>query len=404
MNQHFPAPRGGAPIRRISRREMLRRVGAGAGGLSMAALLAACGIEGQSQDPESEENAGLTTNKQTGTLDFANWPLYIDRAKGKNPTLLDFTEATGIEVNYDEVIQDNESFFGTIREPLANGDVIDYDMIVVSDWLIAKMARLGYLEELDLERVPNFDAHAGEIYKDPNYDPGNTHSVPWQAGITGIAYNRALTGRDLTSVGDLFDSEFAGKIGMFKEMRDTMNLMLLYIGVEPDDATIEDVEEVQKQLLKQVDDGIVRQYYGNEYADALAREDIVATIAWSGDVIQLTLDNPDLRFVVPDEGGVLWVDNMAIPQNAPNPIDAHEFMDFVYQPDIAAQIVGWVNYICPVPEAKEILASTKGYESVAKSPLVFPTPEMESNLFRYKILDEEEEQTWNDLFGQVLQG
>lgn len=383
---------------------MLRRVGAGAGGLSMAALLAACGIEGQSQDPESEENAGLTTNKQTGTLDFANWPLYIDRAKGKNPTLLDFTEATGIEVNYDEVIQDNESFFGTIREPLANGDVIDYDMIVVSDWLIAKMARLGYLEELDLERVPNFDAHAGEIYKDPNYDPGNAHSVPWQAGITGIAYNRALTGRDLTSVGDLFDTEFAGKIGMFKEMRDTMTLMLLYNGVEPEDATIEDVEEVQRQLLKQVDDGIVRQYYGNEYADALAREDIVATIAWSGDVIQLTLDNPDLRFVVPDEGGVLWVDNMAIPQNAPNPIDAHEFMDFVYQPDIAAQIVGWVNYICPVPEAKEILAGTKGYESVAKSPLVFPTPEMESNLFRYKILDEEEEQTWNDLFGQVLQG
>jgi spermidine/putrescine transport system substrate-binding protein len=383
---------------------MLRRVGVGAGGLSMAALLAACGIEGQSQDPESDENAGFTTNKQTGTLNFANWPLYIDRAKGKNPTLLDFTDATGIEVNYDEVIQDNESFFGTIREPLANGDAIDYDLIVVTDWLIAKMARLGYLEELDLQQVPNFDAHAGEIYKDPNYDPGNAHSIPWQSGITGIAYNRALTGRDLTSMGDLFDTEFAGKIGMFKEMRDTMNLMLLYNGVDPQEATIEDVEEVQKQLLEQVDDGIVRQYYGNEYADALAREDIVATIAWSGDVIQLTLDNPDLRFVVPDEGGILWVDNMAIPQNAANPIDAHEFMDFVYQPDIAAQIVGWVNYICPVPEAKEILADTKGYESVANSPLVFPTPEMESNLHRYKILDEEEEQNWNDLFGQVLQG
>ena len=403
-NPYYPGRQSRAPVRRISRREMLRRMGAGAGGLSLAAILAACGIEGESQDAESNENQGFTTNESTGTLNFANWPLYIDKAKGENPTLNDFTEATDIEVNYDEVIQDNASFFGTIREPLANGDPIDYDLIVVTDWLIDKMARLGYLEELDLGRLPEFEANAGEIYKDPSYDPGNKYSIPWQSGITGIAYNRALTGRDLTSMSDLFDTEFAGKIGMFKEMRDTMNLMLLLNGIEPQDATIEDVEEVQQQLLKQVDDGIVRQYYGNEYADALARKDIVASIAWSGDVIQLTLDDPDLRFVVPDEGGILWVDNMAIPQNAANPIDAHEFMNFVYQPDIAAQIVGWVNYICPVPAAKEILAGTKGYESVAGSPLVFPTPEMEAKLHNYKLLSEEEEQEWNDLFQQVLQG
>lgn len=400
----YPGRQSQAPIRRISRREMLRRMGIGAGGLSLAAVLAACGIEGQTQDAETDENAGFTTDEKTGMLNFANWPLYIDKAKGESPTLDDFTKATDIEVNYDEVIQDNASFFGTIREPLANGDQIDYDLIVVTDWLIDKMARLGYLEELDHERLSNFEAHAGEIYKDPSYDPGNKYSIPWQSGITGIAYNRALTGRDLTSMGDLFDTEFAGKIGMFKEMRDTMNLMLLYNGVEPSDATIEDVEEVQQQLLKQVDDGIVRQYYGNEYADALARQDIVASIAWSGDVIQLTLDDPDLRFVVPDEGGILWVDNMAIPQNAANPIDAHEFLNFAYQPDIAAQIVGWVNYICPVPEAKEILANTKGYESVANSPLVFPTPEMEAKLHNYKLLSEEEEQEWNDLFQQVIQG
>ncbi|CAN5487334.1 spermidine/putrescine ABC transporter substrate-binding protein [soil metagenome] len=402
--RYYSGGQRGAPARRISRREMLRRLGMGAGGLSLTAVLAACGIEGQSQDAESDENTGFTTNESTGTLNFANWPLYIDRAKGENPTLNDFTEATDIEVNYDEVIQDNASFFGTIREPLANGDPIDYDLIVVTDWLIDKMARLGYLEELDQGRLANFEANAGGIYKDPSYDPGNRFSIPWQSGITGIAYNRALTGRDLTSMSDLFDTEFAGKIGMFKEMRDTMNLMLLLNGIEPQDAMIDDVEDVQQQLLKQVDDGIVRQYYGNEYADALARKDIIASIAWSGDVIQLTLDDPDLRFVVPDEGGILWVDNMAIPQNAANPIDAHEFMNYVYQPEVAAQIVGWVNYICPVPAAKEILASTKGYESVADSPLVFPTPDMEAKLHNYKLLSEEEEQEWNDLFQQVVQG
>jgi spermidine/putrescine transport system substrate-binding protein len=399
----YPGRVTGGSVARISRREMLRRMGLGVGGLSVASLLNACSIPPQVVG-ETEENIGLTTNEITGTFNFANWPLYIDRAKGENPTINDFVAETDIQVNYDEVIQDNESFFGTIREPLAAGDPIDYDMIVMTDWMIAKMARFGFLEELDLSLVPNFEEHAGEVYKDPNYDPGNAHSIPWQAGITGIAYNSALTGRELTGMGDLFDPEFSGQIGMFKEMRDTVSLMLLFNGVDLANATIEDVEEVQQQLLQQVDDGIVRQYYGNEYADALARQDIVASIAWSGDVIQLTLDNPDLKFIVPEDGGVLWVDNMAIPQNAVNPIDAHEFMNFVYQPEIAAQIVGWVNYICPVPEAKEILAETKGYESIANSPLVFPTPEMESNLHRYTILDDEQEAAWNELFGAVIQG
>ena len=402
-HSRYPGRLSSGSVNRISRREMLRRVGVGVGGLSMASLLSACSIPPQIV-AQTEENAGLTTGEINGTLNFANWPLYIDRAKGENPTINDFVAASDIQVNYDEVIQDNESFFGTVREPLAAGDAIDYDLIVVTDWMLAKMARFGFLEELDLSLIPNFEEHAGEVYKDPNYDPNNAHSIAWQAGITGIAYNSALTGRELTSMGDLFDTEFAGKIGMFKEMRDTISLMLLYNGVDLQNATIEDVEEVQQQLLQQVDDGIVRQYYGNEYADALAREDIVASIAWSGDVIQLTLDNPDLKFIVPEDGGILWVDNMAIPQNAVNPIDAHEFMNFVYQPEIAAQIVGWVNYICPVPEAKEILADTKGYEAIANSPLVFPTPEMESNLHRYTILNDEQEAAWNELFGAVIQG
>ena len=399
----YPGRLTGGSVNRISRREMLRRMGLGAGGLTLASVLGACSIPPQIV-AETEANAGLTTDEINGIVNFANWPLYIDRAKGENPTLNDFTAATDIQVNYDEVIQDNESFFGTVREPLAAGEAIDYDIIVVTDWMLSKMARFGFLEELDFSLIPNFDEHAGEVYKDPNYDPDNTHSIPWQAGITGIAYNAALTGRELTGMGDLFDPEFAGKIGMFKEMRDTCSLMLLYNGVELDSAEIEDVEEVQQQLIQQVQDGIVRQYYGNEYADALAREDIVATIAWSGDVIQLTLDNPDLKFIVPEDGGILWVDNMAIPQNAINPVDAHELMNFVYQPDIAAQIVGWVNYICPVPEAKEILADTEGYEAIANSPLVFPTPEMESNLHRYTVLDDEQEAAWNELFGAVIQG
>ena len=398
----------------VERREMLRRLGIGAGAVSLSAFLAACGVSGTSDDDDGngtgEEGNTLSTTERAGQLAFANWPLYIDRAKGKRPTIDDFEKATGITVDYKEVIEDNESFFGTIREPLANGQAVEWDMIVVTDWLIAKMARLGYLEELDHSLLGNFDTHAGEIYKSPSYDEGNTHSVPWQSGITGIGYNPKLTGREITSFEDLFDPAFKGKVGMFTEMRDTMNLTLLGLGVDPAAATLEDAERATAKLQEQVDAGIVRQYYGNEYADALARGDLALTMAWSGDVFQLQFDNPDLQFVVPEEGGILWVDNMAIPEGAPHPIDAHEFMNYVYDPEAAAQITAWVNYICPVPEAKDILlqqaADNKDnyLKQVAESPLVFPTPEMEARLSSYKDLDEEEEEAWNDLFGQVIQG
>ncbi len=393
------------PRRNITRRDLLRRVGLGAGAASLTAVLAACGIQKEDTSDDSEKNT-LTTTEEVGNLNFANWPLYIDRVQGRRPTLDEFTEATGITVNYKEVIDDNEGFFGTIQEPLSSGQPIEWDLIVVTDWMLAKMARLGYLEELDHSKLPNFAANAGEIYKDPSYDPGNKHSVPWQSGITGIAYNPELTGRELSTFDDLFDPAFAGKVGMFKEMRDTFSLTLLSMGIEPQDSTEDDLIAAQEKLIQQRDDGIVRNYYGNEYADALVRGDIWATIAWSGDVFQLQFDKPELQFYVPDTGGILWVDNMAIPENAAAPIDAMKFMDFVYDPEIAAQITAWVNYICPVPAAQEILASAKDdyTKTVAESPLVFPTPEMEAKLHSYKDLDEEEEQFWNDLFGEIIQG
>lgn len=394
--------------RAISRRDMLRKIGIGYGALSTSALLAACGIGGTQDQPSGTATAvdELTTTEKNGVLNFANWPAYIDKAKGESPTLQQFEKAADIDVTYKEVINDNLSFFGTIREPLASGQATEWDLIVVTDWLIGKMSRLGYLETLDHSLLPNFDAHAGDIYKDPTYDPGNQHSVPWQSGITGIAYNPDLTGRDISSVEDLFDPAFKGKVGMMTEMRDTMNLVLLGMGIDPQDATAEDAEAAQQKLLEQRDQGIVRQYYGNDYVQPLANGDLTLTMAWSGDVLGKTLGaNSKIRFVVPDEGGILWVDNMAIPQDAANPIDAHEMMNFVYQPEIAAQMTAWINYISPVPEAQAILQQAKDTytKQVANSPLVFPTPDMESRLHHYRNLTEEEEQTWQSLFDEVTQ-
>ena len=393
----------------IDRREFIRKAGIGAGAFTASAWLAACGIGGNDGQPSGQASSAdpLTTDQINGTLNFANWPAYIDKAKGKSPTVEQFQDQTDIRVNYKEVINDNVSFFATIREPLSNGQSVPWDIIVVTDWLIAKMANLGYLERVDHSLLGNFSANAGEIYKDPSYDPGNTHSIPWQSGITGIAYNSELTGRDITTVEDLFDPAFKGKVGMFTEMRDTMNLVLLGMGVDPQDATLEDAQAAQQKLLQQREDGIVRQYYGNDYVQPIGNGDLALTMAWSGDILGKTLGgNSPIKFVVPDEGGILWVDNMAIPQNAENPIDAHEFMNFVYQPEIAAQMTAWINYISPVPAAQDILKDAKDNytRQVANSPLVFPTPDIESRLHHYRNLTEEEETEWIELFDEVVQG
>jgi spermidine/putrescine transport system substrate-binding protein len=399
----------------LTRRALLRRMGIGAGALSVSAFLAACGVGG-SNGPSGGNGTPkadpLTTTEAQGELNFANWILYVDKPKeqswyvpqGHSATIEDFEKETGTKVTYKEPIDDNASFFGTIQETLANGQDTGWDLIVVTDWLVAKMIGLGYLEQIQQDRLENFYAHAGEIYKNRTYDTGNKYSIPWQSGITGIGYNPKLTGREITSFEDLFDPAFKGKVGMFTEMRDTMNLTLLGLGVSPQEATSEDAQKAQQKLLEQRDAGIVRQYYGNTYADALARGDLALTMAWSGDVFILKGDNPELEFVVPEEGGILWTDCMAIPQNAQHPIDAMMMMDYVYDPENAAQLAGYVNYICPVPEAQEILDKAKGVpNSVANSPLIFPTPDMESRLHSYKNLSEEEEQEWNDLFDQVVQ-
>jgi spermidine/putrescine transport system substrate-binding protein len=388
----------------VTRRELLRRMGRGSMYLGVMGFLAACGVQGQRRaEPEKQ-----ALPPKTGELSMANWPLYIDKKAGQSPTVLSFEEEHDVDLEYNVVINDNEEFFGTIREPLSQGQSSGWDIIVVTDWMIAKMARLGYLEQLHHEELPNFEANAAEKFKDPFYDPGNKHSVPWAAGITGIGYDVSVTGRDLTSVQDLFDPAFAGRVGMFTEMRDTFGLVLLSQGVEPSTATVEDAEQAQQTLLDNRDN--FRGFYGNDYADQLATGNLAVSMAWSGDVFALALDNPNLRFIVPEEGAMEWTDNMAIPAGAEHPTDAHLFMNYVYDPRIAANITEWVWYESPVGEVEQIVQEDvadggPGYlKQLAESDLVFPTPEMESQLHGYKVLDEEEEGVWNDLFQEVVQG
>jgi spermidine/putrescine transport system substrate-binding protein len=396
----------------VSRRELLRRAGRGSLYLGAMAVLAACGVEAQRSD-EGQKLQPLPA-EPAGELIMANWPLYIDKGPHGSPTVKSFEDKFGIDMSYDVVIADNAEFFGTIQEPLSQGQSSGWDIIVMTDWMIDKMNRLGYLERLHRDQLPNFDANAGEKFRDPWYDPDNAHSIPWAAGITGIGYDIELVGREITRFDDLFADDLAGRVGLFSEMRDTFGLALLSNGVEPEAATLEDVEAAQQKLIRNRDK--VRGFYGNEYADQLATGNLVASLAWSGDVFALALDNPNLRFVIPADGGTRFTDNMAIPVGAEHPLDAHLFMNYVYDPRIATNITEWVWYESPVAVVQEMIRqdaagpnaenlSCAGFcEDLAEDRFVFPTVETNAETFPPKRLDEEEEQAWNDLFQQVVQG
>lgn len=399
----------------ISRRELLRRAGVGAGALGLGVLFVACG---------QEEPAPAFTDEPSGILNFANWPLYIDKVKQADgqfvhPSLDGFTEETGIQVNYREVITDADDFFQQVEPYLAAGRPTGWDIAVITNGLtLTKLKNFDYLVELAQDLRPNFDAHAGSFVKDPAYDPGNRYTMAWQSGVTGIAYDPELTGRPITSLGDLFSEEFAGRVGMFGDIVDMPNLALLAVGVSPEDSTEDDWRRAAELLVEQRDTGVLDSYYSTNYIPALKRGDVAITMAWSGDIFagKLGKDLPEqIEFVVPDEGALLWTDSMVIPKGATHLSDAITYMDHVYDPEVAAQIAQHVNFITPVPEAQpEIVKMAESMDDpeererllqVAESPLVFLTDEMAANLHAYRELATDEEAVaWESTFRTVFEG
>ncbi len=388
----------------VSRRAFLGR--AGRGGVALGAMMTLPGLIA----------ACSPSGAEGGTVEWANWPAYIDidDETGEYPTILAFTEQTGITVNYQEAINDNEEFFGTIQPDLANGTPTGWDLITPSDWMVARMTSLEYLEPLELDLIPNLEANAADYARGLSFDPDNAHSVWWQGGITGIAYDPNLTGRELTSFDDLLDPEFAGQVGMFSEMRDTFPLALLSMGVIPAEATIEDVTAAQQKLLAPAEAGQFRGFYGNEYYDELAAGNLAASMAWSGDISQMQLyDNDAIQFAIPDTGGIRWNDNLVIPNMAANTTGAHALMNYWYDPVPATVLSEYIGYFTPVAGVPDRIrddaaaARDAGDTETADildaiAPTVAPTDEQLATTYEDKPLDEEEEAQWNDLFLELL--
>jgi spermidine/putrescine transport system substrate-binding protein len=412
-----PALLRGLTQRRMTRRDLFKAAGVGAGALSMASILAACASGGNSGSGASASSAAIDWNAApTKTLNFANWPLYIDKAKDPatgeivHPSLQQFTKDTGIQVQYDEVIQANAGFFGKIQPNLAAGEYAGWDIIVITNGeTLNKLFDLNYLVELPGDKRPNFDKYAGDAVKSPPYDDGNKFTMAWQSGLTGIGWDPVQVKElrpdnpTITSMNDLFDPAFKGKVGMFGDNADLPNLAMLALGISPEDSTPDDWQKTADKLTQQRDDGIVRQYYEQNYIQALENGDIAVTYAWSGDIFQtnLTGDPNGLQFCVPKEGAIIWTDNMCIPVGVQNPVDAITMMDYVYDPRIQAMIEDYNNYICPVPAAQAIIKNQLKDPDVASSPLVFPTPDMVARLHSYRVLTADEQIQWNALFQPI---
>jgi spermidine/putrescine transport system substrate-binding protein len=404
----------GATHRRWDRRDALRLSGLAAAGLA----LSACGVDGRgapgasapAPDAVAKYWAGRTGN---GKVAFANWPLYMDP---QQPELRKFTAATGVAVDYQEVIQDMGPWFAKVRPQLAAGQSIGYDLMVITNGIqFSQFVASGFLAPLDHAKLPNYRANADPAYADEAFDTGNVYSVPFTSGITGIAYDPNRISRPITRLADLWDPAFKGKVGMYSDTQELGNFGMLALGIDPATSTPDDWRRAAAKLQEQKTTGVLRNYYDQNYVDALGKGEVWIAQAWSGDIFQKNIsDGTDLKFVIPSDGGNIWTDNFAIPVTAANPLDAIKLIDFFYQVDTAASLAEYINYVCPVPAARakisEDAAKATGDDkaslaAVAASPLVFPAKADYARLHYYRdFATVAEQQEYQSIFEPVVLG
>jgi len=381
----------------VTSKRKFRGLIAAGGALVAAIALAACGgggIEG------GGTNAAVTTVKYQpppqGNLTISNWPLYID----KN-TVSNFDAATGVHTNYIEDVNDNQEFFGKLQPLLAKGESGGRSIFVVTDWMAQKMYDLGYLQNLDKAAIPNVEKNLVPNLRNRPIDPKDAYAVPWQSGMTGLIVRTDLA-PDIKSICDLFNPKYKGKVDMLTEMRDTVPLVMKCQGVDLAKATEQDWLNAIDKIKAAADSGQIRRFTGNDYAKDLSSGDVDAVIGWSGDAIQLQADNPDIQFVMPKEGCMLWSDNMVIPVGAPNPTAAEAWMNYVYDPKNQAQITDYNYYVSPVSGVKPILQKTD--PTAAKSDLIFPSKQFTAKCDAAPPLSGAEETKVTAAFNAVVNG
>ena len=382
----------------VSRRRLLQAAGIG----SAAMVAAACGAggdEGGSSEPAAAEDMSETDM----TANWSNWPLYIDvnEDTGERPTLEAFQSSTGIAVTYNEDINDNNEFYAKVRTQLEQGQDIGRDLVVLTDWMAALWIQNGYAQMLDKAAMPN----SGNIIPrlaSVAFDPNRDYTLPWQSGFAGLGYNvpayQETTGNDtLTTVDQLFDPSLKGRVTVLSEMRDTMGVLIASQGNDPSSFTDDEFSQAIELLTQQVDNGQIRQVTGNDYIAALESGDVIAVIGWSGDVIAL---GEDFSFELPETGGTLWTDNMVIPALAQHKMNAEAIMNYYYDPEVAAEVAAYVNYICPVEGAQAAMESID--PELASDEFIFPSEEMLNQAYVFMELTPEQNEKYEREFQKAI--
>jgi spermidine/putrescine transport system substrate-binding protein len=399
---------------RVTRRELI------SAGLGSAALLglSACGVAGTRKANAATDSASrYWRNKhRAGRLDFANYTQYIDVKPGNqsdHPTLDAFEHETGIAVHYYEVIDDDASWFGKIEPSLSANQSIGYDLMVIgSDYYLTDYIAQGFLAPLDHSRLPNFARYCGATFRNSTFDPGNRFTVPWQSGMTGIGYDPRKVGGRITSWQDLLNPALKGKVGMWNDNIQLGNIALLATGVAPESSTPADWRRAAAWLRKQKGAGVVRAYDTSNYLSELERGDLWASLVYSGDIFQANQNGSNLEFVIPREGGLVWTDNLCIPVTAAHPVDALTYMNYVYEPAVAAKIAETVQFVSPVPASRSFIAADaakatgarqRTLTALSRSPLIFPTAAEESKLHHFRVLKGSEVHEWNGIFEPIYQ-
>ncbi|WP_327288462.1 polyamine ABC transporter substrate-binding protein [Streptomyces sp. NBC_01198] len=408
MEQYDPLPPSlRAALRRsttggraaMGRRTLLRAAGLGAAGV---AGLTACGIPAAGRTGDS--TASSDHSAQEKTVDFSNWTEYIDVSDdGKHrPTLEAFTKRTGIKVKYTEDINDNVEFFGKIKPQLSAGQDTGRDLMVLTDWLAARMIRLGWVQQLNPAHLPHAFANLEQRFRSPDWDPGRAYSYPWQGIATCIAYNKKATkGRAVTSISQLLDDpSLKGRVAMLSEMRDTIGMTLLDMGHKPETVTDDTYDAAIARVQKAVDSQQIRKFTGNDYTDGLSKGDIAACVAWAGDLVQLRIDDPDIEYVFPDAGFLFSTDNLLIPAKARHKANAERLIDYYYEPQVAAQVSAYIAYVCPVAGVKPYLAKID--PSLASNPLILPDAAMDAKSHSFRSLSEDEDTRYEEKFSKLI--
>ncbi|MGR6317348.1 spermidine/putrescine ABC transporter substrate-binding protein [Micromonospora soli] len=390
-----------SPLRSLTRRGLLTGTLGSAALLATAGTLAGCGTKGAQQTEAGCKSDDLSATEKK--IAFSNWPQYMDvdeKDESKRPTLDAFIAKSGIQVTYTEDVNDNNEFFGKVQNQLAGCQATGRDIMVLTDWMAARMIRLGWVQKLDKAKLPNVEANLLPSLRGRSFDKDGQLAVPWQSGLAGLAYNAKVT-KEIRTVDELLTRpDLKGKVTALSEMRDTMGLLLQSNGHDPANFTAAQFDDALAKLKRAVDSGQIRKFTGNDYSPDLNKGDIAACVAWSGDVIQLGFENENIKFVQPESGVMLWSDNMLVPNKASHKANAEELINYYYDPAVAAKLAAYVNYICPVQGARAEMEKID--PDLAKNPLIFPDDATLSKSKVFMALDEKQEKEYETKFQQVI--